>query len=115
MTGIVLERERPALAFVVGYLSHLPADVLYPVVLGRDPKTWFLFWPLHPAPSDDSTDVLLHVVELAEQFAAFLASPLGALYLLGELSLLAAAAWLWQRDGRPGLPRAPRDRSAVKR
>ncbi|WP_436927185.1 metal-dependent hydrolase [Halosimplex amylolyticum] len=113
--GAVFGRERPALAFVVGYLSHLPADVLYPVVLGRGPKTWFLFWPFRPAPTTDPTAALPHVFELAAQFAAFLASPLGALYLLGELSLLAAAAWLWLRDGRPGLPRSPFGDRVVER
>ncbi|WP_415381220.1 metal-dependent hydrolase [Halosimplex sp. TS25] len=112
--GIATERERPALAFVVGYLCHLPADVLYPVVLGRDPKTWFLLWPLRPAPTDDSTDVLLHVVDLAEQFVGFLASPTGALYLLSEVSLLAAAALLWLRDGLPGLPRPRSDDRAIE-
>ncbi|WP_459192003.1 metal-dependent hydrolase [Halosimplex sp. J119] len=107
VAGVVLKRERPAVAFVVGYLSHLPGDVLYPVALGRGPKTWFLLWPLRSAPTDDSTAVFSHVFDLVEQFAVFLASPLGGLYLLGELTLLAVAAWLWLRDGLPGLPRRP--------
>jgi len=101
--GIVLERERPALAFVVGYLCHIPADVLYPVVLGRNPKVWFLLWPLRAAPNQGPPEALPHILGLAGQFAGFLTTPLGMAYLLGEALLLGTAVWIWTRDGRPGL------------
>jgi len=101
--GILLERERPALAFVVGYLSHRPGDVLYPAVLGGDPKVWFLPWPLRAAPTRSPPAALPHVLGLVEQFAGFFASPLSVGYLLAEASLLRFAAWLWSRDARPGL------------
>jgi len=103
VVGILCERERPALAFLVGYLSHIPADVLYPVVLGGQPKVWFLLWPLRAAPTRSPAAALPHVLGLVEQFAGFLASPLSVGYLLAEAPLLGFAAWLWIRDGRPGL------------
>ena len=101
--GILLKRERPALAVVVGYLSHLPGDVLYPAVLGSDPKVWFLLWPLRAAPIRSAPAALPHVLGLVEQFAGFLASPLSVGYLLAEAPLLGFAVWLWIWDGRPGL------------
>ncbi|QLH77777.1 metal-dependent hydrolase [Halosimplex rubrum] len=101
--GAAAGRERPALAFVVGYLSHLPGDVLYPVVLGGDAKLWFLLWPLRAAPGDGPDHTITHVLALAEQFLGFLATPLGAAYLTAELLLLALAGWVWTLDGRPGL------------
>jgi len=110
--GAAVGREEPALAFVVGYLSHLPGDVFYPVVLGGDPKLWFLLWPLRAAPGDGPAHTVPYVLALAEQFFAFLATPLGAAYLVAELLLLALAGWVWTLDGRPGLawvrPRANR-------
>ncbi|WP_436930361.1 metal-dependent hydrolase [Halosimplex halobium] len=106
--GAAVGRERPALAFAVGYLSHLPGDVVYPIVLGGDAKLWFLLWPLRAAPGDGPAHTAAYVLALVEQFVAFLATPLGLAYLVAELLLLALAGWVWTVDGRPGLPRPPR-------
>jgi hypothetical protein len=95
---------RVGLAFAVGYLSHLSADALYPVLLGEGLFTWFLFWPLTPVPTHGTAPPLATVRSLAETFVTFLGTPRGTLYVLGELALLAGAVLLWLRDGVPGLP-----------
>ena len=96
--------ERTPLAFAVGYLSHLSADALYPVLLGEGLFTWFLFWPLTPVPAHGTAPPLATVRSFAETFVTFLGTPRGTLYVLGELALLAGAVLLWLRDGVPGLP-----------
>lgn len=92
-----------AAAFVVGYLTHLPGDVLYPVLLGGEFVVDPLLWPLVPATAPQPTDVVGYVQELAATFVTFLGSPRGGLYLLGEVTLLAGAFLLWRADGYPGL------------
>ncbi|WP_123533272.1 metal-dependent hydrolase [Halosimplex salinum] len=115
LVAVPTGRGRLAVAFAVGYLSHLPGDVLYPVVLGGDPKLWFLLWPLTPAPGSGPSAVLPHFFELVELFAAFLSTPLGAVYLVSELLFLAVAVRVWFLDGSPGLEWTPLRASRVKK
>lgn len=96
-------RRRVGAAFAVGYLLHLPADVLYPVLLGDGPKTAFLLWPFVPAPPSDVAGFLPHFEELVATFVAHLATPRGTVYLAGELALVGAALALYAYDGAPGL------------
>ena len=90
-------------AFSLAYLSHMPADVLYPVVLGRSPNVGFLFWPFVEIPPSRTDALAGRVLELVVQFVAFLRTPQGFLFLVVELSLLAVAFLLWRRDGWPGV------------
>jgi len=92
-------------ALVVGYLSHLVGDVVYPVVLGKDLSAGFLLWPLVPAESGGVTGVVLHVSDLWTAYAAYLLSTAGGLALLLELSFLVAGFVVWLADGAPGIPR----------
>jgi hypothetical protein len=92
-------------AFAVGYLLHLPADAVYPVMLGQDPKVGFLLWPLVPAPAANPEALLPYVEALLGAFLARLASPQGVLYVTAELTLLLFALVLWIGDGGPGLRR----------
>ncbi|MFB6164765.1 MAG: metal-dependent hydrolase [Haloarculaceae archaeon] len=91
-------------AFAVGYLSHLPADVFYPVLLGSDgPAVSFLLYPLVPVGPGSQLDGFAKLQHLLAEFSTFLGTPRGTVYLLGELGLLAAALAVWSGDGRPGL------------
>jgi hypothetical protein len=96
-------RGRYGTAFAVGYLSHLPADVVYPALVGGTPKTAFLLWPLVPARVGDVPGFLPHFEDLAASFLGFLAGPQGAAYLAAELALVGGALALWLYDGAPGL------------
>lgn len=93
-------------AFGVGYLSHLPGDVLYPALLGGELNLSFLLWPILAPGGSQPTSVLTHVQELIATFGTVLATPAGIYYLLFEASLLLVATVLWVYDGTPGLPRA---------
>jgi hypothetical protein len=99
-------RGRPAVgvAFGVGYLLHLPSDVLYSVLLGR--PAWdasFLLWPLLSAPAQPPGSVFDRAGELVAALLEVLASPAGVTYLLFDGLLLGSALLLWLRDGCPGL------------
>lgn len=99
--------KRLSSAFVLGYGSHLAADVLYPLVVRGDLRAGFLFWPIVPV-RGGAESVLPHLRELLGAFLAFLATPRGAVYLAAEIGLLAAAVAVWVADGTPVL-------SAVRR
>jgi hypothetical protein len=96
-------RARVGAAFAVGYLLHLPGDVLYPALLGGSPKTAFLLWPFVPAPAGDVAGFLPHFEALLATFLSHLATPRGTLYLTGELVLLGSVFALYAYDGTPGL------------
>jgi hypothetical protein len=96
-------RRRLGTAFAVGYLTHLPGDVLYPVLLGGSPKLAFLLWPLVPAAAHPPVSLLAQVGDLVNRFLEIMGTPRGRTYVLLEASLLAAALAAWLLDGRPGL------------
>lgn len=106
LVGLASRRERATavgVAFAVGYLSHLPLDVLASGVLGDGFDLGFLLWPLTPtATGPPDAPALLHVLERNREFLAFLASPVGRRYLGFEVALLSAAVIVWWLDGRPG-------------
>ncbi len=90
-------------AFAVGYLSHLPADLVYPLLVGGPIVPQAFLWPLVVVPSSASGSLLTTVLMFAERSAVVAAGPRGALYLGIELLLLSGATALWIADGRPGL------------
>jgi hypothetical protein len=94
---------RLGVAFAVGYLLHLPADALYPALLGRGPKVAFLFWPFVPVPAGSASGFLPQFEALLSTFLAYLATPRGTAYLVGEVVLLGSALALYAYDGTPGL------------
>jgi membrane-bound metal-dependent hydrolase YbcI (DUF457 family) len=99
-----LGRRDVGAAFGVGYLFHLPGDMVYPALLGGDVAYRFLFWPIVPAPESEPVTVLGRTVELLAYFLAELATSTGRLYIAFELLLLGTAVTLWVLDGRPGFP-----------
>jgi hypothetical protein len=100
-----------ATAFVVGYLSHLPMDLVYPLALGRPVSIQALLWPLGAGGGSGAVGVGTRTAALLDVFIDFLATPRGRRYLIAEVALLAGALLLWAADGRPGVPvRSPLDR-----
>jgi len=91
-------------AFVIGYLSHLPADMVYGLLTGGSLGYEFLFWPvLYRTAEVGETTFLLQVGYFVGQFQQFLGTPLGKLYVAFEMTLLGAVLVLWARDGYPPL------------
>lgn len=98
--------RRPAYgaALAVGWLSHLAGDALYPVLLGGPPAVGALLWPVVPAPPGAGGGGLLaQARRLFALFVAFLGTPRGRLYLLGEAALLGLAGLVWLVEGAPGV------------
>ncbi len=98
--------RRPAYgaAVAVGWLSHLAGDALYPVLLGGPPAVGALLWPVVPAPPGAGGGGLLaQARRLFGLFVAFLGTPRGRLYLLGEAALLGLAGLVWLVEGAPGV------------
>lgn len=97
-------RGRPDVgaAFAIGYLSHLPGDVFYPVLRGGGPAYTKLLWPVFTKRSSGGS-LVGRVSGYSQDYLQFLLSPDGLGYLALELLLLAAALGLWVHDGVPGL------------
>lgn len=103
LLGWYLHAHRDAVAFAVGYLSHLAGDVVYPLVVKGERRTEFLLWPVTGSDVGAPVAPVGHLAGLVADFVAFLATPLGALYLVFEVLLLAIALVVWWRDGAPGI------------
>lgn len=95
-------RPEQGVAFAVGYLLHLPADAVYPAVLGGQPKLWLFFWPLTPGSHATPASAIDHLLGLLAQFGGVLAGPRGIAVIAIEAALLGSALVLWTLDGRPG-------------
>ncbi|SFK68776.1 LexA-binding, inner membrane-associated putative hydrolase [Halogranum rubrum] len=80
-------------AFGIGYLSHLAADGLYPLLGGEFANLAYLVWPLLPLPVyDTNKSIFAHF--LTFQFDTF---------ALFEFGLVALALVVWWADGVPGV------------
>jgi len=108
LTAIALARylgvRKVGLAFAVGYLAHLPGDIVYPMVLGGEPRLAFLLWPLLETPASAPASITGHVWGLFAQFLDLLGTPTGRLYAVAELLVLGTALGAWLLDGRPLFP-----------
>lgn len=94
---------RTGVAFGVGYLLHLPADALYPIVLGEEPTFGFLLWPLVPVVETAPTSLTGRLSDIVEVFVVGVQTGSVALFLAAELGLLTVTVLLWRADGWPGV------------
>lgn len=98
-------RRGEGVAFGLGYLLHLPADALYPALLGAETKPWLFLWPLTAGETAPPTALPDQLYTLVSDFVAVAASPAGVPILALEGGLLCLTVWLWLADGQPGRPR----------
>lgn len=101
--AIARHRGSPELgvAFGVGYLLHLPADLVSPMLHGGTPGYRFLLWPLIDLPQSGGWQ--FGCERTVSGVIDCLLGPLGPVYLIGEAVLLGTALLLWWADGLPGL------------
>ncbi|NHN49810.1 hydrolase [Halostella sp. JP-L12] len=90
-----------ALAF--GHVSHLPGDVLYPLLTKGELPFSILLWPVVVGPTSEPQGFLFEFRTLFAAFVEFLATPRGQFYLGLELALLLTALVAWIVDGAPVL------------
>jgi hypothetical protein len=99
-------RARTGLAFGVGYLLHLPADVLYgPLIRGDLSRISYdvLLWPLVEQPFGQPSEGLFTTVSFyLGRYYVYLQSPRALGFVLLEVVLLGIAFALWVADGKPG-------------
>lgn len=95
------DRRQVGVAFGLGYLLHLPADVLAQPLYGAPLSLNFLLWPALPvAPSPPlELGCPLTVPGLRE----CLFGSLGIVFLTAEAALVGSAVYLWYTDQSPGL------------
>ncbi|WP_135825983.1 metal-dependent hydrolase [Halorussus ruber] len=97
-----LGRRKVGAAFAFGYLSHLPGDVFYPLLVGGEPNYGFLFWPVVPASVSEASVGFVEMVRtLFVRYVAELAQGEVSTYLAVELGLMASVVLLWLYDGAP--------------
>lgn len=87
-------RGELAIAFGIGYLSHLLADVPPSALRGDLEEVTFLAWPLFPAPREEPVEGILHAILTYYELGA---------YEWFQFAVFAAGAYVWYRDGAPGL------------
>lgn len=92
MACLVWGRRDLAIAFTVGYLSHLAGDGLVAVVTGDWRGLGYLGWPLVPAPPAE-----------VEGVRALLATVDGEPAFLAGLGITAVGLAVWARHDMPGL------------
>ncbi|ADD06973.1 DUF457 family protein [Natrialba magadii ATCC 43099] len=97
-------RPRAGLAFGLGYLLHLPSDILDTYVRGGELRYDIVLWPVHPVESiGEHTDFFGEFTRLFGHYQQeLLAGDLSA-YMWFQLSIAAFAALLWLYDGAPVL------------
>ncbi|WP_115863631.1 metal-dependent hydrolase [Halorussus litoreus] len=99
-----LRRTEIGAAFAFGYLSHLPGDVFYSLLVGSDAAYSVVLWPVVPAGDSGATvNLVAKVRELFGRYVAELASGEVGTYLAVELGLFASVVALWVLDGMPPL------------
>jgi len=89
-----LEGRAIGVAFLIGYCSHLLADVPPRVLSGEFAHAAYLLWPVVELPPEEPVagilDAFLHYYELGT-------------YQWVQFGLFAVAVVAWYRDGMPGL------------
>lgn len=98
-------RPTLAVAFGVGYVSHLLADAVYPLWTGEYASLAYFVWPLLPMHDTPTKGILWYI--LSQEWTP---------YATVQFVLFGLAVGVWVRDGTPGLglarrlvPRSVRD------
>ncbi|ARS90284.1 metal-dependent hydrolase [Natrarchaeobaculum aegyptiacum] len=97
-------RTRAGIAFSVGYLLHLPADVLDAYVRGGQVAPELMFWPIATVEEvGEPAGFLAEFTRLFGQYQeALLAGDLST-YMWAQVGLAALAGLVWLADGAPVL------------
>lgn len=105
VVGYRREALEEAVAFVVGYWSHLVGDVAYRLVIDGELTVSILLWPVVSLPPYGTDYGLLErgLLYFREYVAALRTGDVPLTLLVAYLGPLLAAGLLWIVDGCPGL------------
>lgn len=85
-------RSEYAVAFSLGYASHLVADSIYPILGGQYHTLDFLLWPALPTPYVDEQGFIAHFSSI---------DPASPTVVIGVVMVLLTVG-VWVADGAPG-------------
>lgn len=94
---------RTGLAFAIGYLIHLPSDLLPPYVRTGEVATERVLWPIQRSQGEYSEGLVGEFLEFFIPYAYDLITLDPSPYLLFQLGLMGCAFLLWVYDGMPVL------------
>lgn len=109
LVGLLAHRygaRRAGLAFVLGYLLHLPGDLISPYVERGDLEVEKLLWPIEQAGGTYSGGLIGGFLENFLPYLSELLSLELSIYSFLHLGLMGCAFLLWIYDGMPILREA---------
>lgn len=115
LAGRRYDRSRWGVAFVVGYWSHLLADVANPLRQGARIRPERVLWPVSETTPYETDYGLGRGLVYLEEFIGALSTMPPTTLVLVYLLLPAATVCLWVLDGTPGLALATRTVDDVRR
>lgn len=119
--GIVLVARRYRLttvgvAFAIGYLSHIPADLLYSgFFFGNYGVIWAFLWPFSYGGETATRGLFGQTWFYVSRFVVYLRQPGAWRFVLIEVLLLGSAIWLWVGDGALGFCLFKRSVAGIRR
>ncbi|KAB1189952.1 metal-dependent hydrolase [Haloferax sp. MBLA0076] len=103
-------------AFALGYLSHIPADLFYSgFFFGNYGALGSFLWPISHGPDSSAAGLFTQTWYYLSRFLVYLRQPEAWAYLLFEGILLGSAFLAWVSDGRPGLSLVKRSMNGIRR
>ncbi|AFK21349.1 metal-dependent hydrolase (plasmid) [Haloferax mediterranei ATCC 33500] len=91
-------------AFALGYLSHIPGDLLYSgFFFGNYEVIQAFLWPFSHGGESTAGGLLGQTWFYVSRFGVYLYQTGAWEFVLLEVALLGSAVWLWLSDGTPGL------------
>jgi len=96
-------RARVGAAFAVGYLLHLPGDIVEDVLRGGDVLLSPVLWPVEKAPPSPEQPVVGVTIDLFFEYVDALTAPDPPTLVLVQTGVIGLTALLWLYDGAPVL------------
>ncbi|WP_430639578.1 metal-dependent hydrolase [Haloferax volcanii] len=103
-------------AFALGYLSHIPTDLLFNgFFFGNYGVIRAFLWPLSHGSESSMGGFFAQTWFYLRRFVVFLRRPEAWVLVAFELALLGSAVWLWLGDGAPGVALLKRSVTGIRR
>lgn len=97
------DRPRAGVAFAIGYLLHLPADVFYHYVVGSPTRWELALWPVRTVPPEGQFGLVGYSTDLILAYGYRLLVGEPSTYLWVQAGIAAGTFLIWLADGAPVL------------